>query len=301
MTRSENDGYREGDEQDVGNDISRAHGDQLRVVLSTLRTRIGHDLPVVAKRLTLGKSGDDNCNESCYEKDANAMQGEFIARTPHLDRDPLEEFGNGPFAHPDEQGVEDAGGQDQLGAEFAVFDLLSSVIDADCGDVVGAVDQDEMHKGHAPKERDQSQEHDPIFPEQLVAPCLSANQAREDDDGSKACCPPAVEEGRVVCETGSTVWRSAGPDRACVEGLRHDYALSMACASSGQRPSCGWLSSPEGVVLAVGGGGMLVAEVEVESREVGIRVWHGVEWVGQSGMNECRRVCRELCRRTGTG
>ena len=40
--------------------------------------------------------------------------------------------------------------------------------------------------------------------------------------------------------------------------------LQMACASPGQRPSCGWLSSPEGVVLVVGGEGRLVAEVEVE-------------------------------------
>jgi len=50
--------------------------------------------------------------------------------------------------------------------------------------------------------------------------------------------------------------------------------LQMACASPGQRPSCGWLSSPEGVVLVVGGEGRLVAEVEVEveSRVVDTRV-----------------------------
>ena len=47
------------------------------------------------------------------------------------------------------------------------------------------------------------------------------------------------------------------------------------------------------MVLVVGGGvGMLVAEVEVEveSRVVDIRVWHGSGWVGQSGMNGCRWV-----------
>jgi hypothetical protein len=36
----------------------------------------------------------------------------------------------------------------------------------------------------------------------------------------------------------------------------------------------------------VGGEGMLVAEVEVESREVGIRVWHGVGSVSQSVRHE---------------
>jgi hypothetical protein len=93
----------------------------------------------------------------------------------------------------------------------------------------------------------------------------------------------------VVCETGPAVWRSGGPDGACVEGRGHDCGVQMACASPGQRPSCGWLSSPEGVVLDVGGEGMLVAEVEVESRVVDIRVWHGVG-SGQSGMSECRTV-----------
>jgi len=172
----------------------------------------------MAKRLTLGKSGNNNCDKGRHEEDANAMQGKFIAGAPKVNRDPLEEFGNGPFAHPDEQGVEDAGSQDQLGAEFAVLDLLSSVLDADCCNVVGAVDQDEMYKGHARKERNQSQKHDPIFPKQLVAPRLPAGQAREDDDGGKACRPPAVEECRVVCEASSAVWRSGGPDGACVEG-----------------------------------------------------------------------------------
>ena len=180
----------------------------------------------MAKRLTFGKSGDNNSDKCRYKKNANAMQGKFIAGAPHLDRNPLEEFGDGPFANPDEQGVEDAGGQDQLGAEFAVLNLLSSVLDADCCNIIGTVDQDEMYTGHAREQRDQSQEHDPIFPEQLVAPCFPASQAREDDDGSETCCPPAVEECRMVCQAGSTVWRSSGPDGACLEGRGHDYASS---------------------------------------------------------------------------
>ena len=178
----------------------------------------------MTERLTFSKSGNNNCNKSRHEKDANTVQDKFVAGTPQVDRDPLEEFGNGPFAHPDEQGVEDAGSQNQFRAQFTVPDFLSSVVDAVGGDVVGAVDQNYVHTSHARKKRDQSEEHDPIFPEQLVAPGLPAAQAREDDDGSKTCCPPAVEKCRVVCEASPAVGWSAGPNGARLEDGGHVYA-----------------------------------------------------------------------------
>lgn len=108
----------------------------------------------MTKRLALSKSSDDNRDKGGHEEDADAMQGEFIAGAPQVDGDALEEFGNGPLAHPDEQGVEDAGGQDEFRTEFAVPDLLGGVLDADGSDIVGAVYQDDMYKSHAREKRD---------------------------------------------------------------------------------------------------------------------------------------------------
>lgn len=46
--------YRECDKKYIGDNVGRTHGDELRKALSTLRTRIGDDLPVFIERLTFG-------------------------------------------------------------------------------------------------------------------------------------------------------------------------------------------------------------------------------------------------------
>lgn len=140
------------------------------------------------------------------------MQDKFVARAPKVNCDSLEKFRDGPLAHPDEEGIEYARSQDELRTKLAMPDLFFGVVDADCGDVVGPVDEHDVYKAHACEEWKQGEEHDPVFAKQLVASDFPARQTREDDDGGEACCPPAVEQGGMVCQASASIWRSAGPD-----------------------------------------------------------------------------------------
>lgn len=72
--------------------------------------------------------------------------------------------------------------------------LFFRVVDADSGDVISSINQHYVHKAHACEEWNKGEQHDPIFAKQLVASDFPASQAREDDDGGEACCPPAVEQ-----------------------------------------------------------------------------------------------------------
>ena len=164
------------------------------------------------------------------------MQSKLVARTPQVDRDPLEELRDRPLAHPDEQSIEDTCSQHELRTHFAMPNLFFCVVDADSGDIVSAIDQNYVHKAHACKQWDQGEEHDPVFAKQLVASDLSASQSRENDDSGEACCPPAVEQCRVVCKASASIWRSVGPYGTLLKsGSRHGGEGTGA--SSGQRPS----------------------------------------------------------------
>ena len=112
--------------------------------------------------------------------------------------------------------------------------LFFSVVDADCGDIISPIYQHDMHKAHACEQWNQGEEHDPILAKQFIASDFSAGQAREDDNGGKTCCPPAVEQSRMVCEASAFIRRRVGPDGTLVKSGRHGGEGTGA--SSGQRP-----------------------------------------------------------------
>lgn len=62
-SRFEDNGYWEADDQEIGNDITRTHGNELSVTTSTFRSWVWDYLPVVAERLAFGESRDDYSNE----------------------------------------------------------------------------------------------------------------------------------------------------------------------------------------------------------------------------------------------
>lgn len=128
-----------------------------------------------------------------------------------MNGDPFEKFRDSPLAHPDENSVKDAGGKHHLGTQFSTSDLLSGVIDTDSRDIIRAVDEDYVHESHAHKERDQSQAHDPILWEQLVAPDLSAYEASDDHNRGETRRPPAVQQSRPVLDPSARLWWCTSP------------------------------------------------------------------------------------------
>lgn len=73
-------------------------------------------------------------------------------------------------------------------------------------DIVGAVDQDDVDKAHARKQRKDAEGHDLVFAEELLIADVAARQADADNDCGEDGAPPAVEEGRVVGDAGSGLW-----------------------------------------------------------------------------------------------
>lgn len=115
--------------------------------------------------------------------------------------------------------------------------LFFRVVDADSGDVISSINQHYVHKAHACEEWNEGEQHDPIFAKQLIASDFSASQAREDDDGGEACCPPAVEQCGMVCKASASIGRSIGPDGTPVKSGGGRHGGEGTGASSGQRPS----------------------------------------------------------------
>lgn len=73
-----------------------------------------------------------------------------------MNGDSLEKFRDSPLAHPDEQSVKDTGSEHHLGAQLSPSDLLSSIVDTNGGDIIGAIDEHYVHKSHPRKEWDES-------------------------------------------------------------------------------------------------------------------------------------------------
>ena len=80
--RSHDNRDRKDDEDEIGDDVGRAHGEELNGTLTALRARVGYHLPVVVIRLTLGLSGDDNSNEGDEEEPTDDLEADLIGSPP---------------------------------------------------------------------------------------------------------------------------------------------------------------------------------------------------------------------------
>lgn len=81
-----------GHEEHIGDDVTRTHRDKLSHALATSCARVGNDLPVPVKGLTLGQSCYDHSKECHNEKPAYALKTEFVRSLPDLARKALQVF-----------------------------------------------------------------------------------------------------------------------------------------------------------------------------------------------------------------
>jgi hypothetical protein len=114
---------RENDEEYVGNDIRYSHGEQMGVALTTFGSRIRNDLPVVADRLALGESRNEDGDKGEHKKRTDTTQTMLIALFPESLRHALEELGDSELRSPNKQGIKDPRCDDQLGSNLAVVDF----------------------------------------------------------------------------------------------------------------------------------------------------------------------------------
>ena len=70
---AEDDWDGEDDEEEIGDYVACAHGDELSVPLATLRSGIGDHLPIMVERATLRKSCDHDANEGEHKKPADEL------------------------------------------------------------------------------------------------------------------------------------------------------------------------------------------------------------------------------------
>lgn len=98
--RLEHDGYGKGNQKQVGDDVAGAHGDELGVSLTTLCARVGQYLPVMIKGLAFGKSGNDDRGKGDGQEPSDELQYIFVALSPDLAGQALEEFGDGELCDP---------------------------------------------------------------------------------------------------------------------------------------------------------------------------------------------------------
>lgn len=62
-SRFEDNRYWEANDQEIGNDITRTHGNELSIAIPAFCSWVWDYLPVVAERLALGESCDDYSDE----------------------------------------------------------------------------------------------------------------------------------------------------------------------------------------------------------------------------------------------
>ena len=120
---SEDDGDGESDEQQIGNDVAGAHGDEIGVTGAAFGSRIGDDLPVVVEGLTLGQRGYHDGHEGRGEEHVDELEKDAHGPLPDHARQALEELAHGQLGGPDKDGVEDARDEDQTAADLAMLDL----------------------------------------------------------------------------------------------------------------------------------------------------------------------------------
>jgi hypothetical protein len=136
-------------------------------------------------------------------------------------------------------------------------------------DVVGAVKEHDVGTAHASHEGDDAPCHDFVLAEQLVVANVATREANQNDAEGEDGAPPAVEQGRIVCDAST-----AFGGRCIVEAAGEDHA-DQQCS---QTPSSG-----EGEVLQVacsasrggnGGGCKTGSCRSMDHVVVGVRCWY---------------------------
>lgn len=79
---ADNDGNGKDDEEQVGKNVARGHGDELHVALTALSAWIGQDLPIVVERLAFGEVTDDDGNKGEEEGPAEGDEGGLVGALP---------------------------------------------------------------------------------------------------------------------------------------------------------------------------------------------------------------------------
>ena len=75
-------------------------------------------------------------------------------------------------------------------------------------DIVGAPDEDHVHKAHTRKQWDDAERHDLVLAEESFIADVAARQSDAYDDGRENGAPPRIQESRVVGHAGSAQrWR----------------------------------------------------------------------------------------------
>lgn len=105
-----------------------------------------------------------------------------------------------------QHGVEDACGQHTLRAYFAVSNL-ERVCEAADVDVVGAVNEDDVNAAHAGQEWNNAAGHDLVFAEKAFIADIATRQTESYENDGEYGAPPAVEQRRVVADTGAALGR----------------------------------------------------------------------------------------------
>ena len=98
--RLQDDGNRKAYQQQIRDDVGRAHGDELSMTLPTIGTRIGDHLPIVREGLTFRQGGNDDANKRDHEEPTDALQTHLIRPFPHLLGEAFEKFRDGEFGNP---------------------------------------------------------------------------------------------------------------------------------------------------------------------------------------------------------
>ena len=88
------DGYGEEDEQQVRDDVADSHGDELRIPLPTLSSRIREDLPIMRKRPAFHQITDDDGKEGGPQDAPEDHERQLVGPLP-ADVEPLEELEDG--------------------------------------------------------------------------------------------------------------------------------------------------------------------------------------------------------------
>ncbi len=91
---------REGNQKNIGSDIARTHGDELRITLTTFCSRVWSYLPVFEEWLTFSKSRDYHGDEGHNKEPSDELKAKFIGPFPYLTCEAFKELRDGEFGNP---------------------------------------------------------------------------------------------------------------------------------------------------------------------------------------------------------
>lgn len=99
--RLEDDWNGKGNKEQVGDDITGSHRNELRITLTTFGAGVWHNLPVVVERLAFGQGSNDYGGEGHGKKPSNALETDFILSSPDQACQALEELGDCELCNPE--------------------------------------------------------------------------------------------------------------------------------------------------------------------------------------------------------